>query len=169
MLALKTQLTADTCFPDVVGVNDFKSPRGILDYRLSGHEQWDIEWKITGNLGGESFLDKVRGPLNEGGLYAERQGYHLPGAPLDEWKSSAGPTAGLDSAGVAFYAAELELDMPSGWDIPLSFTFTNSTSESSNATAAAWRSQLYVNGYQFGKYVHNVGPQDSYPVPEGIW
>jgi beta-galactosidase len=27
---------------------------------------------------------------------------------------------------------------------------------------------LYVNGYQYGKYVNNIGPQTSFPVPEGI-
>lgn len=27
---------------------------------------------------------------------------------------------------------------------------------------------LYVNGWQFGKYVSNLGPQTSFPVPEGV-
>jgi len=25
-----------------------------------------------------------------------------------------------------------------------------------------------VNGYQYGKYISNIGPQTSFPVPEGI-
>ena len=150
----------------VVGENEMKTPRGIIRYDLSGHPDTDVSWKITGNLGGENYLDKVRGPLNEGGLWAERQGYHLPGAPISSWKSSAGPTEGISSAGVGFYGAELDLDLPKGWDIPLSFTFSNS---SSSGASSAYRVQLYVNGYQFGKYVHNVGPQDSFPVPQGIW
>lgn len=153
-----------------VGANAMKDPRGILNYRLSGHKASDVTWKITGNLGGEDYMDKVRGPLNEGGLWAERQGYHLPGAPISKWTSSKGPTEGIDSAGVGFYAAELKLDIPSGWDVPLSFTFTN-TSDASGAgnSAPAYHVQLYVNGYQFGKYINNVGPQTSYPVPEGIF
>lgn len=146
----------------VVGQNEMKNPRGILRYNLSNHKAQTIKWKLTGNLGGEDYLDKVRGPLNEGGLWAERQGYHLPGAPIDSWKSSGGPTEGISSAGIAFYGAELDLDVPSGWDVPLSFTFTN-------ASATAYHAQLYVNGYQFGKYINNVGPQTSYPVPEGIF
>lgn len=28
---------------------------------------------------------------------------------------------------------------------------------------------MKANLLQMGKYVHNVGPQDSYPVQEGIW
>lgn len=32
----------------------------------------------------------------------------------------------------------------------------------------AYRAQLFVNGYQYGKYVNHIGPQTSFPVPEGI-
>jgi beta-galactosidase len=42
-----------------------KNPRGILDYNLSGHYQDDISWKLTGNLGGEDYIDIARGPLKE--------------------------------------------------------------------------------------------------------
>lgn len=154
----------------VVRENDMKDPRGILRYRLSGHDAADVTWKLTGNYLGEDYPDKVRGPLNEGGLYAERQGYHLPGAPISDWESSGGPTEGIGSAGVAFYGAEIDLDIPAGWDVPLSFTFTNSTdSDSAGSPASSYRAQLYVNGYQFGKYVNNVGPQTSFPIPQGIW
>ena len=34
---------------------------------------------------------------------------------------------------------------------------------------SAYRIQIYVNGWQFGKYVHNIGPQFKFPVPPGIW
>ena len=58
-----------------------KLPRGVIDYDLAGHAKSDVTWKLTGNLGGEDFADTTRGPLNEGGLYAERAGYHLPSPP----------------------------------------------------------------------------------------
>lgn len=154
----------------VVREDQMKDPRGILRYQLAGHNQTDVTWKLTGNYLGEDYPDKVRGPLNEGGLYAERQGYHLPGAPISDWESSGGPTEGISSAGVAFYGAEIDLDIPAGWDVPLSFTFTNSSSaDAAGSSAPSYRVQLYVNGYQFGKYVNNIGPQTSYPVPQGIW
>ncbi|KAL2358260.1 putative beta-galactosidase [Cryomyces antarcticus] len=153
-----------------VGGTTMKNPRGILDYSLAGRNKGDIKWKLTGNLGGENYRDRTRGPLNEGGLYAERQGYHLPGAPTSSWANSAGPTEGIKSAGVAFYATTFDLDMPAGYDIPLSFVFANSTTNSTTAADGKdYRVQLYVNGYQFGKYVHNIGPQDAFPVPEGIF
>ena len=144
----------------VVGGDQYKNPRGIVNYALGGRDASAITWSITGNLGGEDYQDRTRGPLNEGGLWVERQGYHLPGAPIDDWTARS-PFAGTQEPGVAFYAANFALDMPEGYDIPLSFVFTNTT-------GASYRCQLYVNGYQFGKYVNNVGPQTSFPVPEGI-
>ncbi|KAH8799443.1 glycoside hydrolase family 35 protein [Xylogone sp. PMI_703] len=150
----------------VVGPDEMKLPRGILDYKFTGGSSAAVTWKLTGNLGGEDYADKTRGPLNEGGLFVERQGYHLPDPPVKEFSSSdGGPTAGLDKPGVAFYAAQLDLALPSEtWDIPLSFVFENNTA----TDRGEYRAWLYVNGFQFGRYVSNMGPQTAFPVPEGI-
>lgn len=150
---------------NVVGSSQMKIPRGIYSYSLSGRNPTEISWKITGNLGGENYVDKTRGPLNEGGLYAERQGYHLPNPPSNDWPTGK-PTDGINSAGVGFFTTSFDLELPAGYDIPLSFQFANTTANGS--AVLNYRAQLYVNGYQFGKYVNNIGPQLSYPVPEGI-
>ena len=142
------------------GSSEMKDPRGVLDYELSGHNQSDVSWKLTGNLHGEDYEDRTRGPLNEGGLYAERQGYHLPGAPTGNWSSSAlGPMQGLNGPGINFYSTTFDLDMPEGYDIPISFSFSNTTA-AANGSVPSFRCLVFVNGYQFGKYVHNIGPQD---------
>lgn len=157
----------------VIGTETMKNPRGILNYKLDGHNQSDVTWKLTGNVGGEDYADISRGPLNEGALFVERQGLHLPGAlsatSLD-WKDSAGPVNdGITGPGIGFFATEFDLALPSGYDIPLSFTFSNTTTNSTGSSAPAYRVQLYVNGWQFGEYVNNVGPQTKFPVPEGIF
>lgn len=131
------------------GYDSMKTPRGILDYALSGHPQSDIAWKITGNLGGEDYLDKTRGPLNEGALYAERQGYHLPAPPSEAWATKNPVSDGVEGAGVGFFSAAFDLDIPNGWDVPMAFVFTNTTTDNGPVD---YRVQLYVNGYQFGKY-----------------
>jgi hypothetical protein len=141
-----------------------KDPRGILNYSLDGHAQSDISWKLTGNLGGEAYIDKVRGPLNEGGLYAERQGWTQPFPPNHNWVPGS-PETGISTAGVAFYQADFSLDLPENYDIPLTFNFGNTTI---NGATADYRAQLWVNGYQFGKYANNIGPQSSFPVPQGM-
>lgn len=126
-----------------------RTPRGILNYTLTGHPATDISWKLTGNFGGENYIDLTRGPLNEGALYAERQGWHQPSPPSSGWQTSS-PMTGISEAGIAFYTTTFELDLPAGYDIPLSFVFGNTTTEGGNGTSATsdFRAQLFVNGYQ---------------------
>jgi hypothetical protein len=151
----------------VIGLDTGKAPRGILSCSLSFgfFRTTDITWKITGNLGGEDYADRVRGPLNEGGLYVERQGLHQPRPPILEFNfTNLSSLPGiLPDPGVAFFATKLNLSLPAEkWDIPLAFTFGNDTS------GAAIRAQLWVNGWNFGRFVSNIGPQTRFPVPEGI-
>lgn len=145
-----------------VGGDVQKNPRGILDYTFAS----DITWKITGNLGGEDYADRIRGPLNEGGLYVERQGYHQAAPPVEDFTTGTSPYDGITSAGVAYYTTNFTLSLPSDqWDVPLSLVFANDTSA---AAAAPYRALIYVNGYQLGRYTSNVGPQTEFPVPEGV-
>lgn len=135
-----------------IGVEGVKEPRGILDYSLLGHAQSDVTWKMTGNIGGEDYLDLSRGPRNEGAMFAERQGYHLPGAPLQDVESRSPITHGVESAGVGFYATTFDLKIPRGYDVPLSFVFKNASQALNGTQAAAYRVQLFVNGWQYGEY-----------------
>ncbi|RAO73469.1 uncharacterized protein BHQ10_009481 [Talaromyces amestolkiae] len=146
----------------VIGLDDMKDPRGIISYQLFGSNDTAVTWKVTGNFGGEDYMDKVRGPLNEGGLYCERQGFHQPQPPSDSWETSS-PFEGISKPGIAFYSTSFELDVPDGWDVPLSFQFGNNTSP-----PPKYRAILFVNGYQFGKYINNIGPQTQFHVPQGI-
>jgi len=155
-----------------VGWDTGKAPRGIMDYSLQFgfFSKAPITWKITGNIGGEDYVDHVRGPLNEGGLFLERQGLHLPGVPLDQVAdlgfTSKSPFRRINKPGVSFYTARLDLDLPSAkWDIPLALVFKQTPSPDN----VAFRAQIWVNGWNFGRYVSNLGPQTSFPVPEGIW
>ncbi|EED22288.1 beta-galactosidase, putative [Talaromyces stipitatus ATCC 10500] len=157
-----TILVANTGLEEdwTVGTETMKTPRGILNFDLSGHSQSDVTWKLTGNLGGEDYVDLARGPLNEGGLYAERQGWHQPSPPSSDWKTSS-PLEGISQARVGFYSTSFTLDLPEGYDIPLYFAFGDSS-------GSLYRAQLYVNGYQYGTYVPQLGPQTEFPVPQGI-
>ncbi|OHW97635.1 glycosyl hydrolase family 35 protein [Colletotrichum incanum] len=156
----------------VIPAEVMKNPRGIMDYSItspSGVLTNVTTWKITGNLGGEDYADRFRGPLNEGGLFFERQGYHLPSPPAAAFTTQRSPFDGVDAPGVAFYAATLDLSLPaSDLDIPLAFVLDNITPTNDTDGAGAYRTILYVNGFQFGKYISNIGPQTRFPVPEGI-
>ncbi|KAK3650132.1 hypothetical protein LTR56_006407 [Elasticomyces elasticus] len=139
------------------------NPRGILNATLlsaSGSNLTFSSWKVAGNAGGESNIDPVRGPLNEGGLHAERLGWHLSGFDDSTWASGT-PEQGLSEAGAKFYRTDMPLNLPSGIDASLAFEL--------NASAGSeLRAQLYVNGYMFGKFIPYVGHQIVFPVFPGI-
>ncbi|KAJ3574796.1 hypothetical protein NP233_g1522 [Leucocoprinus birnbaumii] len=143
---------------------DIQSPRGIEGYYLLG-ENADpnvsqfTSWKIQGNFGGEDYPDKTRKIYNEGGLFGERMGYHLPGFNDSEWETRS-PFEGLNASGVGWFRTTFSLDLPEDHDVPISFVFANAR--------GAYRAQVYVNGWQMGKRAPNLGPQTSFVVHPGI-
>ncbi|KAL2824945.1 glycoside hydrolase superfamily [Aspergillus cavernicola] len=152
------------------------NPRGILEARLlpsdDNAEASDPEfthWRVTGTAGGESDLDPVRGVYNEDGLYAERVGWHLPGFDDSDWPETKGGTSlSVSGATVRFFRTVIpKFDIPAGVDVSISFVFSTPSSNSSSSSTA-FRAQLFVNGYQYGRYNPYVGNQVVYPVPAGI-
>ncbi|KAJ7141923.1 glycoside hydrolase family 35 protein [Mycena crocata] len=157
-----------TVVQDNMGLNeakpindDAKSPRGIRGFQLNVGNFTD--WKVQGKVGGYiNFRDKVRGVLNEGGLFGERQGWHLPNFDTSSWPSRK-LSAGLPSPGVGigFFVTTFNLALPQGYDIPMSLTFTEPLGQS-------YRAYIFVNGWMMGKRIGNLGPQAKFPVHEGI-
>ncbi|KAF7334698.1 putative beta-galactosidase A [Mycena venus] len=144
-------------------INDeHKMPRGIRGYQLLSDNGSDFtEWRLAGNIGGENAPDSVRGPYNEGGWWFERVGAHLPGYDDSAWNNSCTPYTGQTKAGVTAYRTTFNLDLPTGSDIPLAFDFALDFVD-------PYRTLIYVNGWQFGRFLSSLGPQVSYPIPEGI-
>ncbi|KAI1327087.1 beta-galactosidase B [Xylariaceae sp. FL0255] len=150
------------------------NPRGIINATLLGKGVYSFdEWKIVGTAVAETPLDPIRGPLNEGGLFAERTGMHLPGYPEDGWE--AWPvnttTLSLERAGVRVFRTVVPLNIPSGIDISISFRLTapsNTTFASTTGKTNQLRALLFVNGYQYGRFNPYIGNQVDYPVPPGI-
>lgn len=141
------------------------NPRGLLGATLnnSGNVTATFKkWLIQGNAGGSANIDPVRGPLNEGGLYGERLGWHLPGffPSGDEW-SVGSPAQGLNSSGIKWYLTTFELDIDSDLDVPIGLEL----SAPSETVASV---QIYLNGYQYGKYIPHIGPQTRFPFPPGV-
>ncbi|KAG8685190.1 hypothetical protein FRC11_010962, partial [Ceratobasidium sp. 423] len=137
-----------------------KSPRGIRGYELIGGKF--TEWKVQGKEGGYTgFKDKLRGVQNEGGLYGERRGWHLPGFDDSNWTQSD-ISNGLpnNQAGVGWFRTTFSLNIPQAYDVPISFEFKNEP--------APYRALLFVNGWLMGRYIANLGPQFKFPIPEGI-
>ena len=140
----------------------YLSPRGILGASLQGGAKFS-SWKVAGTAGGTtSQLDPVRGPLAEGGLHAERVGWHLPGFDDSTWNDTSSPaTTGLTGAGIRFYRTVVPLSIPPGLDVSISFKLSAPHSQK-------LRAQLFVNGYQYGRFNPHIGHQVDFPVPPGV-
>ncbi|PPQ64156.1 hypothetical protein CVT24_008791 [Panaeolus cyanescens] len=139
-----------------------KGPRGVRGFALDNGGTF-ASWKVQGKVGGyKGFPDKTRGVLNEGGLFGERKGWHLPGFDSGDWVRRD-LSAGLpgNAAGVGFFVTTFKLDIPKGLDVMLSFTFQEPFGQ-------PYRAFLFVNGWMMGKRVGNLGPQSKFPVHEGI-
>ncbi|CAE6527422.1 unnamed protein product [Rhizoctonia solani] len=138
-----------------------KSPRGIRGFQLPDGGKFG-EWKVQGKLGGyTNFPDKTRGVFNEGGLYGERAGWHLPGFNAQSWTSRS-LNQGLPSgkAGVGFFRTEFNLNIPTGKDVHINFVV--------GGPKGPYHAVLFVNGWTMGKVASELGPQYKFPVHEGI-
>lgn len=145
---------------DYNSTNANKTARGLTTAALIGSPGTSVTWRIQGNLGGEDIQDPVRGPLAYGGLFGERNGWDLPGYPDRRWARVTLPTSDT-RAGVSWYRTTVSLHLPADQDTSIGVTFSDNPSR-------RYRALLYVNGWQLGDYVNYLGPQHSFPVPNGI-
>jgi beta-galactosidase GanA len=136
-----------------------KQPRGLASVSLAGTSA-TVDWRIQGSLGADRPVDPARGPMNTGGLGGERRGWFLPGFPDSAWAATTLPRS-AGTPGVAWYRSTVRLDLPAGQDTPLALTITDSATRHYSAL-------LFVNGWQIGRYVNDIGPQHLFPIPSGI-
>jgi hypothetical protein len=139
--------------------NAFKNARGILSATFTGGSA-PISWKIQGTQGGEDITDTVRGVVNNGGLYGERAGWYLPGYPDGNWSTVQTPYSD-SNPGVAWYRTTFDLDEPSGIDASLGLNITDPATKQ-------YRALIFLNGWNLGQYINDVGPQHTFVLPNGI-
>jgi beta-galactosidase GanA len=137
------------------GVNDaHKEGRGLISASPAG-----TSWRIRGGV-----ADPVRGPLNNGGLDGERAGVPLPGYPDRRWAPATVPAASAD-AGTTWYRTTFELRLPRGQDTSAGLTLGDPAVPRSGGR---YRVLIFLNGWNLGQYVADVGPQHTFALPAGI-
>jgi len=136
-----------------------KTQRGLVSAKLLGSSA-TIAWRVQGTSGGEHPVDAVRDPMNTGGLHGERAGWYVPGFPDRDWATVALPFADA-RPGVAWYRSRFRLDLPRDQDAPLVLRFDEHS-------ARHYRAQVYLNGWNLGLYVNDIGPQHDFPLPAGL-
>jgi beta-galactosidase GanA len=137
------------------GVNDaHKEGRGLISASPAG-----VTWKIQGGT-----ADPVRGPLNNGGLAGERAGWSLPGFPDRNWTPAPVPAA-TASPGTTWYRTTFDLRVPAGQDTSVGLTLGDPARLRSGGR---YRVLIFLNGWNAGQYVADVGPQHTFALPTGI-
>ena len=144
-----------------------KEARGMISASLdAGARSFlvPIAWKIQGTQGGEDIIDMARGPMNNGGLHGERFGWHLPAFDDGGWSRGSVPDA-TAQAGTRWYRTSFRLAVPKEHDATIGVAFGDTTVPRSSGN---YRVLVFVNGWNMGQFIANVGPQRVFPISEGI-
>ncbi|ESQ76146.1 beta-galactosidase [Asticcacaulis sp. AC402] len=149
---------------DLGADDEHKEARGLISVELG---KLPILWKIQGNKGGEFISDLVRGPMNNGGLYGEREGWYLPTGPYPDttgWEITSvddDPPA----PGTYWLRTNFNLDLPKDHDTQIGLVMGDpSVQRTTNRT----RILIFVNGWHVGNFIAHVGPQKTFILPPGI-
>jgi beta-galactosidase GanA len=140
---------------DGKALDTHKAARGLTSASFKGASP-DLTWRIQG----EAAVDPVRGPMNNGGLYGEREGWHLPGFPDRDWEAVTFPRAARYQ-GVTWYRTTFRLSVPADVDASIGLVLDDDPYR-------AYRAQIFLNGWNMGQYINNVGPQHTFVLPNGI-
>jgi beta-galactosidase GanA len=148
---------------DIPADDMFKEGRGLISAELGGSSLSPVAWRIQGTAGGEQILDPVRGVMNAGGSFGERHGWHLPGYPDADWTKAEVPADDAEP-GAAWYRTSFDLDLPAGHDVSLGLTIGDPDATS----PGRYRALVFLNGWNLGQYIADVGPQHTFVLPNGI-
>jgi beta-galactosidase GanA len=142
------------------GVNDaHKEGRGLIGATFDGVVP-PVSWRIQGTAG----VDPVRGPLNNGGLYGERKGWSLPGFADRSWTRRSVPDTSA-APGTSWYRTSFDLRIPPDVDASLGLTIGD---PSVLRSGGHYRVLIFVNGWNMGQYIADVGPQHTFALPTGV-
>ncbi|MFF8091888.1 beta-galactosidase [Streptomyces sp. NPDC016675] len=138
----------------------YRSARGLVSAAFEGASP-KAEWRIRG----AAAPDPVRGPLNTGGLYGERHGWHLPGYDDSRWEAVT-PTrvdAGGDRRqGVTWYRTTFRLDVPPDVDASVGLVLDAGGGRGN-------RAQVFLNGWNLGEYAGDLTDSPgTFVLPNGI-
>lgn len=138
--------------------------------------------KVSWRLQGVAVADPVRGPLNNGGLFGEREGWHLPGFADTGWEAARLPRSDERRQGVTWYRRTFRLGVAPGTDASVGLVLDDDP-------ARAYRVQIFLNGWNMGQYVNDLGryvddtgqyvddtgryaddagPQHTFALPNGV-
>ena len=135
-----------------------KQNRGLFDAVLPA--DGPVTWRIRG--AGDP--DPERTLYNTGGLHGEREGWHLPEHDDADWEEAG--TLAADAPGVRWYRTRFTLETPDGVDVGWRLALRSPRFEDGRTDPC--QVVLYVNGWNTGVYIGDIGPQSEFTIPAGF-
>ncbi|MGA2924688.1 MAG: beta galactosidase jelly roll domain-containing protein [Solirubrobacteraceae bacterium] len=80
----------------------------------------------------------------------------------DAWAARSVPP------GVGWYRTHFALHVPSGVWAPLGLKLTPPGGGTPGPGAANFQALIYLNGWLIGHYINNLGPQNTFYLPQGL-
>ena len=151
------------------GVNDAqKEGRGLIAVKMTDADQAavtpQISWRIQGDLGGEDSPTRSAGRRTTAGCSASATAGTSPAIPTATGRTTTVPAASAMS-GTAWYRTTFSLNIPRSTTRRSGLTIGD---PSSPRSAADYRALIFVNGWNMGQYIANVGPQHTFVIPNGV-
>ncbi|GAA0956964.1 beta-galactosidase [Virgisporangium aurantiacum] len=138
--------------------NRMRQPRGLVGAAIvTAGASVPVSWRIQG----AGPADPVRGPLNNGGLYGERNGWSLPGSVDRRWPAIGALAGTAVPPGVSWYRTSFRLDLPRGHDVSVALNFDG-------PLPTGHRVMIFLNGWNLGLYGGGMGPQTRFVLPAGL-
>ncbi len=115
--------------------------------------------------------DPVRGPTNPAGLFGANAGWALPSHPDGSWTPVGLPDAWATRSvppGVGWYRTHFALHVPSGVWAPMGLKLTPPGGGPLGPGAGNFQALIYLNEWLLGRYINNLGPQNTFYLPQGL-
>ena len=170
---LTENMGQDESFENSLALDSDKTPRGLesADLTVSTGSAPAVTWRLMGADAGQAERDPVRGPTNPAGLGESNAGWALPGYPDASWTSVSLPdswAARNVPPGVGWYRTTFSLHIPRDVWAPLGLRLTPPGGGAPGPGKAAFQALIYVNGWLIGRYINNLGPQNTFYLPQGL-
>ncbi len=170
---LTENMGQDESFENSLSLDSNKTPRGLESATLSvsSGAAPTLTWRLRGASAAQAERDPVRGPTNPAGLEGSNAGWALPSYPDNSWSRVSLPDSWAARAvapGVGWYRTKFSLDLPRDVWAPLGLKLTAPGGGTPGPGAANFQALIYVNGWLIGRYINNLGPQNTFYLPQGL-
>jgi beta-galactosidase GanA len=167
---LTENMGQDESFENSLGLDSNKTPRGLESATLSasGGSAPPVTWRL---MGASSLRDAVRGPTNEAGLFGSDNGWALPSHPDSSWDPVSLPDSWAARGvgpGVGWYRTRFSLHIPTDTWAPLGLKVTGPGDVTPGPGQPNFQALVYLNGWLIGRYINDLGPQDTFYLPQGL-